>query len=313
MNPENFRFIPERASSIAGEVDLLFWCLVAFSGVLIVGIAGFILYFAIRYRRKPGRVAEAERGGSRLELIWTVTPLVISLCLFGWGAKVYVKQFTPPPNAMDVYVVGRQWMWKIQHPEGRQEINELHIPLGRPIRLVMTSMDVIHDFYVPAFRTKMDVLPGRYTQEWFTPTQTGTYHIFCSQYCGTNHSKMIGWVYVMEPAKYAEWLNAGVSGVTAAEAGAVLFQKYACASCHGTRAPTLAGLYGRKVKLQDGSEVTADDNYLRDSILNPGNRVVAGYPTIMPTFKGLLNEEQLMQLIEYIKSLRGAVQPEAQP
>ncbi len=208
---------------------------------------------------------------------------------------------------MEIYVVGRQWMWKIQHPEGRMEINELHVPLGRPVKLIMTSMDVIHDFYVPAFRNKQDVLPGAYTYEWFEPSKVGDYHFFCSQYWRErDHSKMTGWVHVMEPAKYAEWLNGNAGDLPRAVAGERLFSKFACATCHASRAPSLAGLYGSKVKLVDGAVVLADDNYLRESILSPGAKVVGNYPPIMPTFKGQLSEEQLIDLIEYIKSLRNA-------
>ena len=312
MNPESFRFVPEQASSVASEVDLLYYCLIAFSGVLILGIGGCILYFSVRYRRKPGEIPTPApvRGALRLELIWTMTPLVIALGLFGWSASIFVKEQTPPPDAMDVYVVGKQWMWKIQHPEGKREINELHLPLGRPVRLILTSMDVIHDFYVPAFRTKKDALPGTYTQEWFTPTKVGQYHFFCSQYCGTEHSRMIGWVYVMEPARYAEWLSSNTPDVPVAEAGAAVFHKFACDTCHSQRGPTLAGVYRSKVKLSDGTEVIADDNYLRNSILQPSAQLVAGYTTLMPAYKGILSEEQVIQLVEYIKSLRDAKQPE---
>ncbi len=313
MNPESFRFVPEQASSIAGEVDLLYFCLLGFSAVLILGIGGCILYFAVRYRRKPGEVPTPKpvHGALRLELIWTITPLVIALGLFGWGARIFIQEQTPPPDAMDVYVVGKQWMWKIQHPEGKREINELHLPLGKPVRLILTSMDVIHDFYVPAFRTKKDALPGTYTQEWFTPTKVGKYHFFCSQYCGTEHSKMIGWVYVMEPVRYAEWLASGTPDVPAAEAGAALFHTFACDTCHGQHGPTLAGLYRSNVKLSDGTVVFADDNYLRNSILQPSAQIAAGYTTVMPAYKGILSEEQVIQLIAYIKSLASAKRPES--
>jgi len=306
MVDESFRFLPERASSLAGDVDLLFYCLCGFSGVLSIGVAALILYFGIKYRRRPGMLPSATRGNLRAELLWTIAPLLLSFLFFGWAGKIFVEQRTPPSNAMDVYVVGRQWMWKLQHPEGRMEIDELHLPVGQPVRLVMTSMDVIHDFFIPAFRTKQDVLPGSYSYEWFQPTKVGDYHFFCSQYCGTDHAKMIGVVHVMEPAKYAEWLNGSGQDTPAAVAGERLFQKFACASCHASRAPSLAGLYGSTVKLQDGSSVTADGNYIRESILAPNAKVTAGYSSIMPTFKGQLTEEEVIDLIEYIKTLRNA-------
>jgi cytochrome c oxidase subunit 2 len=313
MIDDSFRFLPERASTMAGQVDMLFYCLCAFSALLSGGVAGCILYFGVKYRRRAGRVPEPTRGSVPAELAWTLTPMVIAFGLFGWGAELFVAQRTVPANAMDIYVVGRQWMWKIQHPEGRQEINELHVPLGRPIRLVMTSMDVIHDFFIPAFRNKQDVLPGSYSVIWFEASKLGDYHFFCSQYCGTNHAQMVGVVHVIEPAKYAEWLNNPGAGaeLSRAAAGERLFQKFACASCHSTRAPSLAGLYGKKVTLRDGSTVLADDNYLRESILNPAAKQVSSFPSIMPTFKGQLNEEQLIDLIEYIKSLANATLPQS--
>ena len=311
MIDESFRLLPEQASTMAWQVDTLFCCLCVFSALLSGGVAGCILYFGVKYRRRPGQIPEATRGNIRAELTWTLTPLLIAFALFGWGAEIFVTQRTAPSNAMDIYVVGRQWMWKIQHPEGRQEINELHVPLGRPVRLVMTSMDVIHDFFIPAFRNKQDVLPGSYSYIWFEASKLGDYHFFCSQYCGTDHAKMIGVVHVMDPAKYAEWLNnpGGTADLPHAAAGERLFQKFACAACHSTRAPSLAGLYGRKVTLRNGSTVLADDNYLRESILNPAVKQVATYPSIMPTFKGQLSEDQLIDLIEYIKSLANATQP----
>jgi cytochrome c oxidase subunit 2 len=243
------------------------------------------------------------------------------MVMFAWGAKVYVNLERPPADAMVINVVGKQWMWKLQHPEGVREINTLHIPVGRPIKLVMTSQDVIHSFFVPAFRTKQDVLPGRYTTSWFEAKQKGRFHIFCAEYCGTDHSKMIGEVVAMEPAEYQAWLAGTVSDVPPAVAGEKLFYSYNCQTCHGQRAPTLAGLYNRRVRLADGSTVLADDNYIRESILNPAAKIVAGYPgSLMPTYQGQLTEDQLLELIAYIKSLNtassgegttGAVAPDA--
>jgi cytochrome c oxidase subunit 2 len=228
--------------------------------------------------------------------------------MFGWATKLYFSIVDPPANAAPIYVVGKQWMWKIQHPEGNREIDELHVPLGRPVKLLLTSEDVIHDFFVPAFRVKKDVLPGTYTTLWFEPTKVGRYHFFCSQYCGTNHASMRGWVYVMDPADYQNWLAGGTSGQTMAQAGAKLFDRYNCVTCHkkGGRGPLLQGVYGSKVHLTGGGTVTADDAYLRESILTPQAKLVQGYGPIMPTFQGQLTEMNVLQLIAYIKTLSEA-------
>src|SRR5207244_2780293 len=212
----------------------------------------------------------------------------------------------PPDDALEVYVVAKQWMWKLQHMEGQREINELHIPTGRAVRLRMTSEDVIHSFYVPAFRVKQDVLPGRYTQIWFNPTKPGKYHLFCAEYCGTKHSGMIGWVYVMDPPEYQAWLSGGSGEGSLASRGDKLFQDLACTNCHksdGTgRGPNLEGIFGKTVELEGGQRITVDEAYLRESILSPQAKIAAGYQPIMPTFQGLVTEDQLLQLIEYIKS-----------
>ena len=236
------------------------------------------------------------------------------MVMFAWGAKLYVTIERPPADAMIIHVIGKQWMWKLQHPEGAQEINTLHIPVGRPVKLIMTSQDVIHSFYVPAFRTKQDVVPGRYTNEWFQATRSGRYHLFCAEYCGAQHSGMIGEVVAMEPADYQAWLAGTPPDVPPAVAGEKLFYQYNCQTCHGQRAPTLAGLYNRRVQLTDGSTVLADDDYLRESIINPPAKIVAGYPsTIMPTYQGMLTEEQILDLISYIKSLKNESTGEATP
>jgi cytochrome c oxidase subunit 2 len=302
---QSFHLFPAQASTQAQQVDALCYFLLTVTVSISLLIAILILYFAIKYKVKTG----IERGvpiyGSmRLEMFWTFTPLCIAMVIFGWGAKVYVSGRQVPDDAMEIYVVGKQWMWKIQHPEGRQEINELHVPLGRNVKLTMISQDVIHSFFIPAFRVKQDVLPGRYVMEWFQATKLGEYHLFCTQYCGTDHAKMIGRVVVMDPSKYAEWLTGRIPDETAAEAGTRLYHKYLCDTCHGVRAPTLAGVYRSPVKLQDGNTVLADDDYIRESILYPSAKVVAGFPNIMPTFKGQITEDEILQLIEYIKSLR---------
>jgi cytochrome c oxidase subunit 2 len=231
--------------------------------------------------------------------------------MFVWGAKIYIDQSHAPPDAMEIDVVGKQWMWKIQHATGRREIDELHVPVGRDVVLKMTTEDVIHSFFIPAFRIKQDVVPGRYTYEWFHATVPGEYHLFCAEYCGANHASMVGRVIVMEPAKYQQWLQATPADVPPAQAGEKLFQQYGCMACHGQQGPTLAGVYNSRVRLSNGQVVTADDNYLRQSILNPSAQIVDGFAPIMPTFKGQISEEQIMQIIAYIKSLQADQQPGA--
>jgi cytochrome c oxidase subunit 2 len=224
-----------------------------------------------------------------------------------WGAQVFFHMTRPPRGAMEIWVVGKQWMWKAQHMDGAREINELHVPIGRPVKLIMGSEDVIHSFFIPDFRVKADVVPGRYNTMWFTATKPGKYHIFCTQYCGTKHSNMIGWVTAMEPNEYQTWLGGGAAGGTMADAGAKLFTDLACNTCHldngQGRGPVLKGLYGKQALISGGQIVTIDDAYIRESILNPQAKVVSGFVPIMPTFQGLVTEEQLLQLIAYIKTL----------
>jgi len=306
MNRE-FNLFPQQASTIAGEVDSLYFFLVAVTALFTLLIFVMIVYLGLKYRRRPGVKPQKVKTSMKLELTWTIIPFVITMVMFAWGAKVYVDLERPPADAMVINVISKQWMWKLQHPEGVREINTLHIPTGRPIKLVMTSQDVIHSFYVPAFRTKQDVVPGRYTTSWFEAKQQGRFHLFCAEYCGTDHSKMIGEVVAMEPSEYQAWIAGTVSDVPPAVAGEKLFYNYNCQTCHGQRAPTLAGLYGKRVQLTDGSTVVADDNYIRESILNPAAKVVAGYPgSLMPTYQGQLTEDQLLELIAYIKSLNNA-------
>jgi len=299
-------FMPEQASTVASHVDALFWFLTALSAFFSVLIAAVLLVFAVKYRRRPGHErAEQVEGALALEIIWTAIPFVIAMGVFVWSAMVYVRIYRVPDNAMQVYVVGKQWMWKVQHLEGQREINELHVPVGRPVKLTITSEDVIHSFFIPAFRIKQDAIPGRYTTTWFEATKPGTYHLFCAEYCGTQHAGMIGSVIAMEPADYEAWLGGRKKGMVAS--GETLFQQLGCASCHrsdtGGRGPVLAGLFGKPVKLEGGTTVVADESYLRESILNPQAKLVVGYQGIMPTFRGLVSEDQLLQLITYIKKL----------
>ena len=307
---ESFRLLPEQASTLAEEVDAVFKFLVAVGGFFIVIIFIFIVYFALKYHqsRNVNRKIEASKSSMlAVEVIWSIVPLILVMIMFGWGAAIYFNQHTPPGDALEIHVVGKQWMWKLQHPDGQREINELHIPIGQPVRLQMISEDVIHSFYVPAFRMKMDVLPGRYTSTWFQATQEGEYHLFCAEYCGTDHSKMRGRIVVMSPGAYAQWLQQQQPAVSRVARGKELFEQFRCANCHlGTApiAPSLAGVAGSQVQLAEGAMVVADRNYLRESILDPSAKVVAGFQPRMPSFRGQLGEEALFDLIEYLYSLR---------
>ena len=314
-------FIPDQASSVAPDVDLFFAFMVAVSGFFSVLIAGLIVYFGIRYRagampKAPVHHDELElghvshsSGALILEIAWTVIPLGLAMVMFVWGTRLYFTLARPPADAVEMYAVGKQWMWKFQHPEGQREINELHVPVGQNIKITMSSEDVIHSLFVPAFRVKMDVVPGRYTTLWFRATKTGTFHLFCAEYCGTQHSGMIGAVHVMEPRDYEAWLSGGAerSGMTLAQTGERLFTERACATCHlpngQGRGPSLLGVAGAPVKLANGGSVVADETYLRESILTPAVKVTAGFEPVMPTFQGQLAEEQVVALIAYIKSL----------
>jgi cytochrome c oxidase subunit 2 len=256
-------------------------------------------------------------GDLRLELLWTLIPLGLVMIMFVWGARLYITLAYPPADALQVYGVGKQWMWKFQHPSGQREINELHVPLGQPVKLTLASEDVIHDFYVPAFRVKMDVVPGRYTTAWFEATRSGTFHLFCAEYCGTAHAGMLGKVVVMPPAAYEQWLSGGVTGESMELGGARLFQQLGCQTCHrpdaGGRGPALEGLFGRPVRLHNGETIVVDESYVRESILQPQAKIVAGYQPVMPTFQGQISEEGLLQIIAYIRSLRGGLPTESKP
>jgi cytochrome c oxidase subunit 2 len=306
-----FPLFPQAASTMATDVDRLYLFLVALTAFFSLLIAFLVIYFAIRYRRvSEDEIPSPIAGSMKLEAVWTAIPMMIALFIFFWGAGVYLKLYRPPAGAIDLYVVGKQWMWKIQHADGQREINELHIPVGRPVRLTMGSEDVIHSFFVPAFRTKADVVPGKFTTLWFQATKPGRYHLFCAEYCGTRHSGMIGWVVAQEPAAYQSWLAGGVTGESLAEAGLRRFGELACNTCHkeepGARGPSLNDLYMSTVRLADGGTVVANEGYLRESILNPRARLVAGYNPVMPTFQGQVSEEGLLQLLAYIKSLSKA-------
>jgi cytochrome c oxidase subunit 2 len=313
-----FPFFPEQASTFAPQVDHLYFFLVALTAFFTLLISALVAVFAIQYRRRapderPGHVIEPKA----LEIAWIAVPLAIVVVVFFWSAHLYVFMNRPPGNAVDVYVVGKRWMWKVQHLTGQREINELHVPVGVPIRLNLTSEDVIHSFYVPAFRVKKDAVPGRYSVAWFEATKAGAYHLFCAEYCGTRHSGMIGTITVMEPAAFQSWLAGGASGLSLAAGGQKLFNELACVTCHRPdsqgRGPVLDGLFGKAVKLGNGETVTANEEYIRESILTPAARIVAGYQPVMPTYQGLVSEEALLQLIAYIKTLKAPAGGEAPP
>jgi len=314
---KDFPLLPDSASTMAPQVDMVWWFLVALSVVMTVLIFATVIAFVAYFRKKnDGRVATQIEGSTQLEVLWSALPFVILMGLFFWGTAVYVQTQRPPENVMDMYVVGKQWMWKIQHPTGQREINEMHIPVGQAIRLTMTSEDVIHSYYIPAFRTKKDAVPGRYTMQWFEATKVGDYHLFCAEYCGTKHSQMIGTVHVMEKDAYQRWLSGVVATDTPEAAGQKLFEGMRCASCHpvdpakptidgvAARGPLLAGIYGKEVVLKDGGKVVVNDEYIRESVVRPLAKVVAGFEPVMPTYDGQLSEEQIIQIAAYIKSLK---------
>jgi len=315
-----FPLFPEQGSSVAADVDNLYFFLLAVTAFFSTLIAGLVIYFAIRYRRRSEvELPEPITGSTKLETLWTVIPAIIVMVIFAWGAKVFLSLHRPPSDATPIYVVGKQWMWKLQHLEGQREINELHVPVGRSVKMIMSSEDVIHSFYIPAFRVKADVLPGRYTSIWFKATKAGEYHLFCAEYCGTKHSGMIGKVVALEPAAYETWLAGGPPEQSMTARGQFLFQNFSCNTCHRAdgqgRGPALEGIFGKTIILQNGQKVVVDDNYLRESILTPASKVLAGYQPVMPTFQGQVNEEALAQLLAYIKSLapQAAALPAAAP
>lgn len=317
----SFRLFPESASTTAPLVDRLYFFLLILAAFFTLAICVSIVYFALKYRRGASvdRRRNPNQSNTLIEVTWTVLPLLLSMVIFGWGAALYFRAHRPPPDCHEVNVLAKQWMWHTQHAGGQREINALHVPVGRPVKLRMISEDVIHSFYVPAFRLKQDVLPGRYVTAWFEASQPGTYHLFCAEYCGTSHSRMIGEVIALEPAAFGEWLQGGPAQAPEA-AGELLFAKYRCNTCHAAavspRCPPLGGLYGAKVALQDGGAVTADEAYLRESILQPAAKIVSGYQPLMPSFAGQVTELELFDLVAYLKSLATpteALAPKAAP
>ena len=312
---QGLAFHPEQASTIAQSVDQLYYALTAITLFFTTLIFLLIFIFMIKYRRRsPDERPQPIAGSVSLEILWTAVPVLVCAVLFVWGSLLYFRNAEPPRGSVEIFVTGRQWMWKVEHPEGQREIDELHVPVGRPIKLTMTSEDVIHDFFIPAFRIKKDVLPGRYTSLWFQATKTGTFHLFCGQYCGAFHAGMIGSIIVQEPDEYERWLAGGAPGESMEQTGAKIFQSSGCSTCHvndGTGlGPSLLGVYGHAVKLTTGDTVTADDAYMRESIVLPKAKIVQGYTPIMPTFQGQLTEEQINDLLAYLRIL-GRSQPPA--
>ena len=298
---------PPQASSFAADVDKLYFLILGVTSFFAIAVVIFVAIFAIKYQDHTGtQVGAPIHGSIPLELAWSFIPFVIAIGIFAYATIVYFELVRPPAETLQVYSTGKRWMWRFQHLNGRAEINELHVPKGRPVKVTFTSEDVLHSLYFPSFRVKADAIPGRYSEIWFEPTQTGDFHMFCAEYCGTSHSGMIGRVVVMEPRDYQAWLS-GSDGQPLAVRGQQLFNQLACVTCHlndGTgRGPSLAGVPGSKVELANGTGVVADDGYIRESILTPQAKLVSGFQPVMPTFQGLVNEEGVMSLIEYIKSL----------
>lgn len=304
----NSALFPAEASTIAPYMDALYFFLVIISLIGLAFVTFLIFYFSIRYRRDKHPVATQIEGSTLLEATWTIIPLGLFLVIFVWGGLLYFRIYNPPPNSMNIYIVGKQWMWKAEHPGGQHEIDALHIPVGQPIQLTMISQDVFHSFSIPDFRVKREVIPGRYSTVWFQATEPGTYHIFCTQYCGTQHAGMIGEVTAMTPADYKRWLDESTSGTSLAQNGERLFESMGCNACHNgnatARGPNLAGVYGSKLTLTDGSQVVVTDAYLRDAILNPSQHVTAGFSPIMPTYQGQISEDGLIDIVEFIKQLQ---------
>ncbi len=298
---------PREASTIAPYTDALYFFLVAISLFGIVLVGALLIGFSVRYRAERNPVATHIEGSTLLEATWTIIPLALFLIVFVWGALLYFRIYTPPVNSMNVYIVGKQWMWKAEHPGGQHEINALHVPVGRPVQLTMISQDVFHSFSIPDYRVKREVIPGRYSTVWFEATEPGVYHLFCTQYCGTLHAGMIGQITALKPDDYEKWTRESTSGMSLAQNGERLFASLGCISCHSgnaaARGPNLAGVYGSRVQQADGTQVLVNDAYLRDTILNPSQHVVAGYAPIMPTYQGQVSEDGLIDLVEYIKNL----------
>ncbi|MER3445302.1 MAG: cytochrome c oxidase subunit II [Candidatus Dadabacteria bacterium] len=305
--------LPEAASDFAGKVDHIIWFVTVISLIFFILVSFFLVYFAIKYRRKKENEETPYITGSHiLETLWTVIPSILLIIIFAYGFLVFREIKTPPSNTLEINVTGRQWLWQFKYDNGKTTINELRVPEGKPIRLVMKSEDVNHGFFVPAFRAKQDLMASMYTQLWFKATKIGTYDLFCTQYCGTGHSAMLGKVIVMSPEDYEKWEKSEeqvATGAPSAERGKELYVQRGCNACHsvdGTRivGPTWKGLWGKEEVMQDGQKVTVDENYVRESILEPQAKIVNGYPPVMPSFKGVVSDEDISAIIAYMKTLK---------
>ena len=300
---------PEQGSALAADVDALYFFIVAVTAFVAIVVTIVVIYFAAKYSTNdPLKVGARIHGSIPLELAWSIIPFLVTIVIFAWSADVFFDLQRPPDQTLEIYATGKRWMWKFQHLDGQNEINELHVPAGRPVKITFTSEDVLHSLFFPVFRTKADAIPGRYSTVWFTPTLIGEHHIFCAEYCGTNHSGMVGKVVVMEPTAYEAWLTGNVGGGSLATRGERLFSDLACNTCHLSdgrgRGPSLANKFGAAERLASGATVAVDESYVRESILTPQAKLVDGYQPLMPTFQGLVSEENVMALVEYVKSLR---------
>jgi cytochrome c oxidase subunit II len=307
--------VPEQASTLAPGTDALLLYLLAWSAFFVVTICGTIAWFIVRYRRGPDNPTGARIGDSnKLEAGWIAAAVLIALSMFGWSAYRFVAHDRAPANTLDIFIIGKQWMWRAYHPEGQREINELHVPVGQPVKLLMTSQDVIHSFFIPAFRIKQDVLPGRFTSMWFEATRPGTYHLFCAEYCGSHHARMVGRVIVVQPEEYEAWLESSFAPEPMIAEGRRLFYRYQCASCHNQApqriGPDLTNLFGRTVRLASGDSIVADEDYFQRSIYDPAAEVVAGYEPLMPTYRGQLDADDIGKLAAYVRSLEVGPEPE---
>jgi len=304
--------LPPQGSAFAREVDILYMFLFWLSVVFFVGIAGAALYFPWKYRYKPGRVTPHVTHNTTIELVWSIGPLLICVGLFFWGLDGFLKYSVAPGEAMEIQITAKKWLWQFEYPDGSRTVNDIHLPVGKAVRFVMTSEDVLHDFYVPDMRVKHDIVPGRYTEIWFTPTVEGLHRATCAEYCGKGHSDMQAKITVESEDKFKEWMATGGTewmNYKPEDWGQMQREEKGCATCHsidGTRGqgPSWKGIWGKMEKLQDGKSVLVDENYVRESMMQPQAKIVQGFDPIMPTFQGLLHEQDIRGLIAYIKSLK---------
>jgi cytochrome c oxidase subunit 2 len=303
--------LPVQGTDYAARMDNLFLFILLVTTFFFLLVLGLVLYFILRYRRRgPGEITPHITHNLKLEVIWTVVPLLIVMVIFVWGFSGYMDVNVAPAGALEIQVTAKQWVWQFEYPNGTRTINEIHVPVGKPVKLVMSSEDVIHGFYVPSFRIKADVLPNRYTALWFTPTREGVHLLMCTQYCGKGHSQMAGKIYVDTDAKYQDWLENGdqsTKSMPLKDLGAQLYATRGCIACHsldGTRGqgPSFKDIWGETHEMSDGKSVLVDENYVRESILVPGAKVRLGFKNIMPTFQGVLRDREIQALIEFIKS-----------